>query len=152
MRCGTPLVDMNKEQATRTLDNTDYEEGMPKWGMARFNGKMRLLLQVLETGQEFRFDADSVEEIVLGRHNPDTGEVPQVDLTAAGGIDKGVSRNHAVIIRRDAALHIVDNNSANGTYLNGQKLVAKQPRILRDGDDIRLGHLVLRVTFQLVEA
>ena len=55
----------------------------------------------------------------------------------------------AFLLRRDGALHIVDNDSANGTYLNGQRLVARQPRILRDGDDIRLGHLVVRVTFNV---
>ena len=37
--------------------------------------------------------------------------------------------------------------SHNGTYLNGQRLIAHQPRVLRDGDDIRLGFLVLRVKF-----
>ena len=113
---------------------------------------MHLILQVLETGQTFTFDAEHVEELVLGRANPDTDELPAIDLTQAGGIDKGVSRKHALILRRDSALHIVDNNSANGTYLNGQKLIAMQPRILRDGDDIRLGHLVVRVTFQQSEA
>ena len=35
----------------------------------------------------------------------------------------------------------------NGTFLNGQRLVPNQPRILRDGDEIRLGHLVLYVRF-----
>ena len=54
-----------------------------------------------------------------------------------------------MIIRVDnGALAIVDNNSANGTFLNGHRLVPQQPRILRDGDDIRLGHLTMRVTFQ----
>lgn len=152
VRCGVPLLDMTVEQVTRTLGDTDFEDSMPKWGAARFGDKMRLVLRVLETGQSFQFDGDSFEELVLGRVDPDTGEMPSVDLTAAQGIDKGVSRKHAIIMRRDSALHIVDNNSANGTYLNGQKLVAMQPRILRDGDDIRLGHLVLRVFFQLVEA
>lgn len=152
VRCGTPLVNVLAEQRTRKLGDTDFEEGVPKWGVARFGGRMHLILQVLETGQTFAFDAEHVEELVMGRANPDTDELPPIDLTQAGGIDKGVSRKHALILRRDSALHIVDNNSANGTYLNGQKLIAMQPRILRDGDDIRLGHLVVRVTFQQSEA
>lgn len=147
VRCGTVLIEMTA-QATRALGDTDFEEGLPKWGLARFNGGMNLVLTVIETSEVFTFNADQVAEIVLGRSNADTGDDPEVDLTIAGGMDKGVSRKHAVIVRRDGALHIMDFSSANGTYLNGQKLVAQQPRILRDGDDVRLGHLVVRVTFR----
>lgn len=147
-RCGAPLMDLATAQATRALGDTDFEEGMPKWGSARFNGAMNLVLTVLDTDQVFTFDADQVMELVIGRLNTDTGERPAVDLTDSDAIEKGVSRKHAVIVRRDGALHVMDYGSANGTYLNGQKLVAQQPRILRDGDDIRLGHMVVRVTFR----
>lgn len=147
VKCGTALIDLTKEQATRTLGDTDFEEGVPKWGSARFNGAVNLHLQVLETGDEFVFDAGTLTEIIIGRKNDETGDNPHVDLSALG-LNKGVSRKHAVVVRRDGALHIIDYASANGTYLNGQRLVAQQPRILRDGDDIRLGHLVLRVSFK----
>lgn len=147
VKCGTLL----EAVATRALGNTDTEEGVPKWGSARFNGSMMLTLEVLDNGQQFQFDAGQIEEVIIGRQNPDNGEIPPVDLTASNGLAKGVSRRHATIMRRDGALHIVDNNSANGTFLNGQKLVTGQPRILRDGDDIRLGHLVLRVTFRATQ-
>lgn len=147
-RCGAPLIDLATAQTTRALGDTDFEEGMPKWGSARFNGAMNLVLTVLDTDQVFTFDADQVMELVIGRLNTDTGERPAVDLTDSDAIEKGVSRKHAVIVRRDGALHVMDYGSANGTYLNGQKLVAQQPRLLRDGDDIRLGHMVIRVTFR----
>jgi hypothetical protein len=150
VKCGAPLIDLTKGPlSTRGLGDTDYEEGVPKWGSARFNATMNLILEVLETHQRFVFDAEQISEISIGRRDPDTGEVPPVDLSSSGALDKGVSRHHAMIMRRDGALHIVDNSSANGTYLNGQRLVARQPRILRDGDDIRLGHLVMRVTFKM---
>ncbi|MFQ3648561.1 MAG: FHA domain-containing protein [Anaerolineae bacterium] len=142
------MIDLATAQTTRALGDTDFEEGMPKWGSARFNGAMNLVLTVLDTDQVFTFDADQVMELVIGRLNTDTGERPAVDLTDSDAIEKGVSRKHAVIVRRDGALHVMDYGSANGTYLNGQKLVAQQPRLLRDGDDIRLGHMVIRVTFR----
>jgi hypothetical protein len=145
--CGAPLIDLAKHNQTRAVGDTDYEEGIPKWGSARFNFNMTLVIHVVETRKSYVLDADEVEEIVLGRQDPDTGDAPNVDLTEAGAVDKGVSRRHATIMQRDGALHIVDNDSANGTYLNGQKLMSKQPRVLRDGDDVRLGHLVLRVNF-----
>ena len=148
IKCGALLLSPEQISATRGLGDTDYEEGVPKWGSARFNGTMHLILEVLDNGESFKFDANQVNEIILGRKDPDTGDMPTIDLTTSQGLSKGVSRRHATIVRRDGALHIVDNNSANGTFLNGQRLVSGQPRILRDGDDVRLGHLILRVTFR----
>ncbi len=146
IKCETPLVDLTKEQATRALGNTDFEEGVPRWGSARFNGS--LTLQVVEGGERFSFDAATLTEVIIGRRHNDVKDKPGVDLEDLEGLEKGVSRKHASIVRRDGALHIIDLASANGTYLNGQRLVANQPRILRDGDDIRLGHFVLRASFK----
>jgi hypothetical protein len=144
--CGTLLVRPTVE--TKHYDDADYEEGTPKWGSARFNATMSLVLDVLETKNQFTFALDKIDELVIGRKDPITGDAPAIDLSDANGLEKGVSRKHAMIARRDGALHVIDNGSANGTYLNGQKLVAEQPRILRDGDDIRVGHLVMRVSFK----
>lgn len=133
--------------STRGLGDTDFEETEPKWGTARFGSRTDLIIFVRDANERFVFDAGTVDELVLGRFDPDTGESPDVDLQELGGPEKGVSRRHATIIRRDGSLNIVDAGSHNGTYLNGQRLVAHQPRILRDGDDVRLGHLVLRIKF-----
>jgi pSer/pThr/pTyr-binding forkhead associated (FHA) protein len=103
---------------------------------------------VPDSNTSFIFDAESIEELVIGRQDPNTGQSPDVDLREHGAVEKGVSRRHATIIRRNGSLSIVDQGSPNGTFLNGQKLIANQPRVLRDGDDVRLGHLVLRVTFE----
>lgn len=146
--CGTLLVE--PAISTRHYDDTDYEEGTPKWGSARFNGLMNLVVSVVKTETNFTFDFDQITQLDIGRKNAVTGEVPPIDLTEVSGLEKGVSRDHAKIVHQDGALHIVDNGSANGTFLNGHRLIAKQPRILRNGDDIRLGHLVLRVTFERV--
>lgn len=144
--CGHLLV--QPSIATKKYDDADYEEGTPKWGSARFNGGTNLVLDVLETKRSFVFDADEITRLIIGRKDPDDTNPAIVDLTGVGGLEKGVSRRHAEIVRQDGALHIVDNGSSNGTYLNGQKLVAEQARVLRDGDDIRLGHLTVRVTFR----
>lgn len=144
--CGHLLAEPTT--ATRVYSDADYEEGTPKWGSARFNGGTDLVMNVLETQQNFVFDYDQITEIIIGRKDHEESEFPLIDLTEAGGQQKGVSRRHAKIIRQDDALHIVDSASANGTYLNGHKLVAEQPRIIRDGDDIRLGHLTVRITFR----
>ena len=146
--CGEPLVDLSERISTRGLDDTDYEEGTPKWGSARFGSRANLLIGVGEEINTFVFDANQIEELVMGRRDVRSGDVPEVDLYDYEAVEKGVSRHHALIVRRDGSLYLVDNDSANGTFLNGQRLVAQQPRVLRDGDDIRLGHLTLRVTFE----
>jgi FHA domain-containing protein len=137
--------------ATRTLGDTDFEESEPRWGTARFGSRMNLLLFVRGVKEPFVFDAEAITELIIGRFDPDTGKAPDVDLQNFDAAEKGVSRRHASIIRRDGQLNIVDSGSDNGTYLNGQRLMANQPRILRDGDDIRLGHLVLRAKYARIQ-
>jgi FHA domain len=139
--------DYLRRTATRALGNTDFEESEPRWGTARFGSRMNLLLFVRGVKEPFVFDADATTELIIGRYDPDTEQSPDVDLEDYGAAEKGVSRRHASIIRRDGQLNLMDFGSDNGTYLNGQKLIPNQPRILRDGDDIRLGHLVLHAKY-----
>jgi hypothetical protein len=145
--CGMPLTDDLRRVATRALDNTDFEEGQPRWGTARFSSRMNLVVNVRGSKKKFVFDADEVDELVIGRVDPDTGEEPHIPLDEFDALEKGVSRRHAAIVRRDGALNIMDMGTPNGTFLNGQRLVPNQARVLRDGDDIRLGHLVLHISF-----
>jgi predicted component of type VI protein secretion system len=42
---------------------------------------------------------------------------------------------------------VTDLGSANSTFLNGQRLMPHEPRVLRDNDEVRLGRLVFRVNF-----
>jgi hypothetical protein len=134
--------------ATRMLGNPDYEEGTPRWGTARFDSRMNLILFVHGTDKQFTFDANTITELMIGRLDPDSGYSPPVDLHDCNGVEMGVSRRHAAIVRKDGGpLNIVDRNSDNGTYLNGQRLIANQARILRDGDELRLGYIVLTVRF-----
>jgi pSer/pThr/pTyr-binding forkhead associated (FHA) protein len=108
---------------------------------------MRLLVNERDSKDQHVFYVDDNGELMIGRLDPDTGEAPDIDLTMYQAAEKGVSRRHAVITRRETALNIIDLGTPNGTFLNGQRLVANQPRVLRDGDEVRLGHLVLRITF-----
>ena len=54
--------------------------------------------------------------------------------------DPGVSRRHAVFVRQpDGGLVVRDLNSANGTQLNGQELLAGVDNPVRDGDVLAVG-------------
>jgi RsiW-degrading membrane proteinase PrsW (M82 family) len=76
------------------------------------------------------YDLSSEPEIVLGRD-------PSCHISLDPALYAGVSRRH-ILIRRDRAdWEICDLNSANGTYINKQRL--RGCRRLRSGDRIRLG-------------
>jgi pSer/pThr/pTyr-binding forkhead associated (FHA) protein len=54
--------------------------------------------------------------------------------------DDAVSRHHAVLVSRSRGTTLLDDRSANGTFLNGRRIVSAP---LADGDVIAVGHVVL---------
>ncbi len=88
------------------------------------------------------------QEITIGRTDRSGEQQPDVDLAPYGALEKGVSRIHAAIRHYGNVLMLVDLGSTNGTSLNSQRLSPEKPRILKDGDEIRLGRLVMRVFFE----
>lgn len=89
------------------------------------------------------FDLTGKSEVVIGREDPVSNIYPDVDLTAHGGEEGGVSRLHAKLFINGDQCMVEDQNSTNFTFLNRQKLAAKTPAPVRDGDEIRLGRVVL---------
>jgi hypothetical protein len=83
----------------------------------------------------------------IGRLDAVSATFPDVDLADYSGLKKGVSRRHAKIIRREGRVFIEDLGSINGTFLNRKKLTPYFPRLLKNGDELRLGKLILRVSF-----
>jgi hypothetical protein len=128
-------------RATTKLDDI-YESLEPKrrWGTAYFDRQSRLRLTFRDTGQSMVVDI--ADKIILGRMHEEEG-VP----LPYGALEKGVSRNHLAFARDSDTIIVTDLGSANSTYLNGQRLVPYEARILRDNDELRLGRLVIRVTF-----
>ncbi len=54
--------------------------------------------------------------------------------------DGETSWHHAQIVQQGQGHNIIDLSSRNGTFVNGQRLLANTPRPLRDGDTIRFGN------------
>jgi pSer/pThr/pTyr-binding forkhead associated (FHA) protein len=50
-----------------------------------------------------------------------------------------VSRHHAQIERVDDAFHVLDHGSMNGTYVNDEKIEKDLPRVLQNGDRLKIG-------------
>lgn len=88
------------------------------------------------------------DDLILGRRDPTTGATPEVDMTPYAGYRMGVSRRHASLRLKDKQLNLWDLGSSNGTFLNGSRLTPHRPYPVRDGDEVRLGQMILRIFFQ----
>jgi serine phosphatase RsbU (regulator of sigma subunit) len=88
-----------------------------------------IVLQGPKAGHYFRLDEGCA---VIGR----VADVP-ISLPS-----QAVSRRHAQIAFRDGTYFLEDLGSANGTFLNQQRLAAGQG--LADGDQVRVGDCILR--------
>ncbi|NDJ76306.1 MAG: FHA domain-containing protein [Chloroflexi bacterium] len=146
IKCGLPLsTSITQEGSTRRLEKPSDMVKHPRWGTARLGEERKLLLHI--RGYDRPLVVNLTDQLILGRYDTNTGEMPDIDLDAYGAQEHGVSRQHAVIMVAEDALKVMDLGSANATYMNGQKLMAHQARILRDGDELRLGDLHIRVNF-----
>ncbi|MEV6394774.1 FHA domain-containing protein [Streptomyces sp. NPDC051907] len=80
-------------------------------------------------------------QISIGRRRHSTGESPDIDL-AVPPEDPGVSHQHAVLVQQpDGSWAVVDQNSTNGTTLNGGEdpIQPYVPIPLNDGDRVHVG-------------
>ena len=146
--CGLSLWgDAQGEVPTRKLEEEANEFSVKSgWGTATFQDLNQVIIHIRDSADPI--SVRPAAEYLIGRQDASSGIVPDLDLGPFGALEKGVSRLHAALRRGDEVLSIVDLDSANGTYLNGQRLAAHQPRLLRDGDEIRLGKLVLHIYFK----
>jgi FHA domain len=88
----------------------------------------------------------ALEHVILGRIGG-VPPAPYVDLSHFNAARLGVSRRHLSLSRNHDLVYIADLNSLNGTWLNGQKLMPHDARLLRSGDELLLGSLRLDVYF-----
>ncbi len=86
---------------------------------------------------------------LLGRADFRSGGFqPDVDLTAYGAQERGVSRAHARLHLENGLLYVTDLYSANGTRIGGQRLEPEQHYLLNHNDEFQLGALAIRITFE----
>lgn len=84
-------------------------------------------------------DEGTVFEIPAGYC--EIGRLPGSGIRLDG---EGISRRHAAMNRAGSHVVLADLGSTNGTFLNGDRLMAPLP--LRDGDLVRIGHVELRLS------
>jgi hypothetical protein len=100
--------------------------------------------QVVVESDNTTFDLAGKAEALIGREDAVSNIFPDIDLTPHNGEEGGVGRRHARILYSGSQYMLEDLNSINFTFLNKQKIAPKTPTPLKDGDEIRLGRIVLR--------
>ncbi|HEY7355652.1 MAG TPA: FHA domain-containing protein [Ktedonobacterales bacterium] len=98
---------------------------------------------VLEGGNA-SFDITGKSDVLIGREDAVSNIFPDVDLAPHGGEEGGVGRRHARITFSNGQYLIEDLNSINFTFVNKQKIAPKTPTPIKNGDEVRLGRVVLK--------
>lgn len=76
--------------------------------------------------------------VLVGRASPADGIVPEVDL--ADEPQSGtISRRHARLVRGGDEILLEDLGSANGTFINGERLLHGVQKPVLENDEIRFG-------------
>lgn len=119
-----------EEEATQVIDNSMVRD------IRESAQKVQAYIVVLsgpEIGATRRLDQ---AEVVLGRSQETTMRIKDV----------GISRRHARLLSSTYGVVIEDMGSANGTFVNGERI--SRPVQLRDGDKITLGSTtILKFTY-----
>jgi len=85
----------------------------------------------LQTGEDTRLLRLDHQIVHIGRG-------PDADVRVE---EHHVSRDHAILVRHGRFFRLLDNRSANGTFVNDRRIVATN---ITDGDMIRVGPVVMQ--------
>jgi len=145
--CGQLLEPVKGAYDTRVLNEKTVEPLQSEF----FGEDSVLVLRVRGTTDSYEMRPQkSDHEMIVGRSVKGSVLSPDIDLSNKHGADLGVSRLH-LSVQYDKEHHtalVADLGSANGSYLNGQRMMPKEVRVLRHGDELRLGKLVMSVSFR----
>lgn len=143
--CGELLSELESDLQTHILDVE--EPTLPENDY--FGAESVLILTARNTRHKYEIRPQA-RQIVLGRSTHRSPMSPDIDLSDSDANRLGVSRLH-LSIRYDAqyqTLTVFDLGSANGTFVNGQRLHPHEVRVLHNNDELRLGNMTLLVAFQ----
>lgn len=139
---GGPLRTEPLPESDLPATRADPWESGDKAGTAEAQRETALVI-VPPSGRQLTLPTEG--EAVIGRLDATRGVFPNIDLTPEGGLEGGVSRRHARIHKQKSQYFIEDLGSANGTFLNGQRLTPYLPHPLHDGDELQLGRVRIQV-------
>jgi pSer/pThr/pTyr-binding forkhead associated (FHA) protein len=92
--------------------------------------------------REVSLTFDGTQRVVIGRGASSDVRLP----------DPSVSHRHATIRAQGGDFLLVDEGSANGTFVGGARVSAHTSRLVRSGDRVRVGRVVLELLIEQAPA
>jgi hypothetical protein len=91
-------------------------------------------------------------EFVIGRKTDKQEALgpPMLDLSEFGGFAMGVSRQHVNIRKAESGYEVVDLSSANGTWLNDERLIPDRSYPFASGSQLRIGRMRLLILYHSI--
>jgi CRP-like cAMP-binding protein len=101
--------------------------------------------RLVEVSSGIIFPLADSRETTVGRIDPVTGILPDIDLTPVDG-KRSISRRHARVRREDDGTYSVieDVGTMNGTFVNGVRLTAGKATPVVSGDSVVFGTIQCR--------
>lgn len=125
---------------------TSEENTPPETTRANREGVDRYRVVDIATGNAF-YLADG-HETTIGRSDPVTGIMPDIDLTPVD-TSRSVSRRHAKIVRQADGFAVLEEvGTVNGTFVNDQRIPTGVPVPIVHGDRLKIGLIQMKVVFE----
>jgi pSer/pThr/pTyr-binding forkhead associated (FHA) protein len=144
--CGTRLVHVNAMPTKSISKETIREEAKttrPTPPGPDLSSGALIGLRIITTGEIISLIGR--DNFTLGRSIEGQAILPDVDLSRFDAYDFGLSRMHAELRIDENETRIIDLESANGTVVNGKRILPNQPEQIEHGDIIQLGRLRLQL-------
>ena len=144
--CGASLVGADS-LTTQTIETGQVKESLRNKPshvvQSAVAMKSWVTLHLMDTGQVLPLAERN--EFTIGRISDGQPIMPDIDLSPYQAYASGVSRLHAVIKREADHIFLMDLASANGTFINGKRLVPNVEHTLKNGDVVALGKLKIQI-------
>jgi hypothetical protein len=128
-----------EDQATAPLDAPATDAIVDSLSLLDHRTRARVIRKELAPfGHYLAFAGDGQEWVV-----PLEATVTHVGRGLGADVrveEQRVSRSHAIMVRHGHAMRVLDNRSANGTFVNGRRIVATN---ISEGDVIRIGPVAM---------
>lgn len=127
------------EQVTAPLESPATQAILDSLALLDHRTRQRAIGRRLAPfGHYLAFEQDGTEELV-----PIDAKVTHIGRGLASDVrieEQSVSRSHAILVRHGQHTRLLDNRSANGTFVNGRRIIATN---IADGDVLRVGPVVM---------
>lgn len=104
----------------------------------------RVTFQIGEEGGETLI-AEVKRPTIIGRSDPRAATHPDLDFSAYGAVELGMSRQHAILLPASDGVWLIDLDSTNGTWVNDHYLHAGLRYRLQEDGLITFGALKVRI-------